>query len=246
MARLFDASTEKVDFGAMTDVVPITMFGWIYPTASITGNQQIIGCNDNPSANYWMLRGESTDKIAVRMSFSTTPGSSVSAASTITANTWQFVAGVVTASAIEVYHGTTADNIVSVESTTANPSGTHTDSSENITIGNTEDDNQAFVGHLDNVGWVNAALTLAELKEVAADAEQARSDYGLYAPLWGLHSPELDLSATGASGTVTGATQSDGSVGDNYVLGYSTGESLGAVSNKATLGLRLGLQRWTQ
>ena len=211
MSRLFDAGTEKVDFGAITDQSTMTCFAWIYPTASIVSSQHIIGCNDNPSTNFWMLRCQGTNQVVVKMSASTSDGDSTSANGTITTNAWQFVAGVITPTTIEVYRGTTPDNIVSVESTSTNPSGTHTDSAEVLTVGNTEDDNQPFAGKIDNTGYVNSALTLQELKAIAWQSSRARNDFALYSPLWGIHSSEIDLSGNGLTGTVTGATRDTGS-----------------------------------
>lgn len=232
MSRLFSSATDKVDFGSITDSVPMTCWAWVYPTATILNQQQVIGCYSTASSNYWRLHCRQTNLIVFEMTFSTTNAFAQSSTDEMQLNTWNFVAGSTNSTTVNVYHGTSPENIATANTTVTNPVGTHTDSADNLIIGNCGSDDDLFVGRIENAGWIDKELTLNELKAIAWRGHPARNDFKLFATLGGLHTVEPDMSGNGGLGTVTGAVRANGSptlpfirgvnflIDDNGAIGY--------------------------
>lgn len=80
--------------------------------------------------------------------------------------------------------------------------------SEEFLIGNSSDGGQFFIGRQANVSIYNRELTENEM--LAVKAGIFLEGLLLFAPLWGVASPEPDLSQNPETGVVTGATQVDG------------------------------------
>ena len=168
-----------------------------------------------------MVKGESMEKIFfidnfnVNAGFSgyitraTTASVAISAASLIAAGNWFFL-GVtysVGAGPPKLYKGTPTSMIaeVSYSSTTAGSGAEANESTGNFYLGNNSATTYSFDGKLAHGFMFDKVLTVAEMATLQFGGLTAIANLCGYWPLWGVATPEPDLSGNVNNGTVTGA-----------------------------------------
>lgn len=110
---------------------------------------------------------------------------------------------------VTFYVGTTPADLAAVSNAlTTDGSGLfNDDTGGNLTIGSrTTDNNRVWKGELGNIQLINRTVSLAELRAVMAASRPTLGAESGYWPLWGAHSPEIDLAGGRNLGTVTGTT----------------------------------------
>jgi hypothetical protein len=184
-----------------------TILAWIKLTDyTVTTYEPIIASCASASENgFWLEYGQATHKLD--MDLSSTAGRiiiSETAANAIVDNNWHHVA--VAGNGTNVYF--VIDGVQQTGSSTMGTKGS----------GNAA--HQAYVGSEDSYAFFGgriAELIMTDYRMLEAEC-QAVMKYGvralakqprLYMPLWGLASPEPDLSGAGLNGVVTGATLAD-------------------------------------
>lgn len=125
----------------------------------------------------------------------------------LTLNAWHFVAVRVTPTEAIVYMSPPGGGAFSTWT------NTKTHNSKEIkgtwTIGNDPSDSLRFFnGRIAYVHFYNRTVTEAELTTIMYKPGSISDGLYGYWPLWGVNSPEIDLSGNGNTGTVTGATES--------------------------------------
>jgi len=209
MARNFSGSTANSIL--VGDVAPIDITGtaltisfWMRP-ASVTGVQFLVCKWDGEGVLPFQY---TTHLSGTSFLFGISDGAGAQdgagGATAIVNNTWQHVGGVKNgtgAGAIVAYvngsAGTPATSNLSIGNTAANLRlGTDTDATTS-----------SYTGRLAEVAIWNVALSAGEMAGLAKGASPLmfrRSNLKMYLPLFGVASPEPDLSGNGASGTVVG------------------------------------------
>lgn len=95
----------------------------------------------------------------------------------------------------------------------ATPAGSANNDATQYQIGNrTTNLNRAFNGRLAEFAYWDVLLTANEFAALARGVPAYRvrpANLKFYYPLWGLHSPEIDLSSGSLAGTVTGTSKSN-------------------------------------
>jgi hypothetical protein len=210
VARLFDdTNTDFLEHaGAVLTGVPITLAAW-FRTDTATASQDLVclvdkGANSNFRLN---LGGNAAgDPVRAVVNAGGTP--SLAATSTgYTVNTWHHAAAVFSATNARAAYidggskGTNSDSVV--------PSGIDT-----TAIGYLPAlVSQAYLsGRIAEVAIWNVALSDAEVAALARGLAPLYVQPGAlvgYWPLWGLHSPEIDLTVNNRQMTVDGAVAAD-------------------------------------
>lgn len=213
MARLFDdASSHKlVHSGAVLTARPITMAAFVYvDDLNVDGMVMALSSSSSllPVMGLRIGGASNSDHVtAVHRGDSGTQGLATSSA--VSANTWTHAAAIfATASSRTAYKDGVAG---SAETTNA---GTTTVDRTAIGVWERSSPVNFFSGRIAEAGIWNVELTANELAALAAGVLPLNirpSALVAYWPLWGLHSPEIDLHprstvATDYSMTVTGAT----------------------------------------
>lgn len=211
MARLFtDASNHylEIDSPVITEV-PFTAAGWFRPTDGHNGCIWSVVDKDANNAMFAMLI-TSGGFAEVRTRASTTSDASGTTTNSYTVGAWNHLAIVCTSATLrEVYlNGDVANKGTSTTSKT--PAGI-----DRTSIGRIGRLSPVlpFNGRIEHVTCWNAALSLSELAVLAGGVHPARirpSNIVGRWPVWGLHSPEIDLAAGLYPLTVTGATLAEG------------------------------------
>jgi len=115
-------------------------------------------------------------------------------------NTWYHVCGVKSGANVNVYLNGVNDGSVGGASTCiANNVQTR--------IGANNSGTESLLGHVCHVHIYNVALNVGQVNEIMHKPGSYTNGLKLYLPLWGIHSPEPDLSGLGHSGTVTLTTE---------------------------------------
>lgn len=208
MSRLFvPAVPDYLRFGtAVLTSPPLTMFGW-YRTNDVTVDQNIVSIQRGSSGNhYWALGvfGQKSGAPVVLEARDSGTGPSQAITSTgSTVNTWHTALGVVV-SAID--RTVTIDGGSPGTSTTnRSPAGL---TSTSIGMKRDSTPSEAFSGNLALVTIWNVALNANERAALARGVHPLNiRPLSIVAPwpIWGLHSPEIDLSGNGQEMVLNGS-----------------------------------------
>jgi len=95
-----------------------------------------------------------------------------------------------------------------MNSRTSGTGGFASDAAIDLLIGNRTGSDRGFDGQIAHVSLYTKELTAAEVQTLMYKPNAIVDSRSAYWPLWGVDSPELDLSGNGNSGTVTGASVS--------------------------------------
>lgn len=228
MARKFDGIDDKISFGNIANLQnqpALTLSAWVYPTALV--NDAVIVGHDDVSNNRWIMQlGEAglsgTDDALIPMSDGTGNNYGYTTSNILAINTWgHWVAR---------YDGSAADNSTRLQfyfngiAKTLTYNGTIpttvATTATVVTAGAGKGGATPFTGGIAMVGLWNLALSTNEISALALGAPPwmfRRSNLQLYAPLYGVASPEPDLSGNVNNGTVTGAVLADHAPVGRYV-----------------------------
>ncbi len=207
MARLFDdASSEYLLHGsALITAYPLTLAGWFY-TDDATIDQSILAIQRNDSGNhFWNLGahgGTAGDPVVFEARSSSSSPAKASTSTGYSTNTWHHACGVgVSATDRTAYidGGSPGTN-----ATSRTPGGI-----DDVSIGMQRDStpSDAMSGRIAEVALWDVALSAAEVAALASGVTPLHMRPGnlvAYWPVWGLHSPEIDLTSNGNNITVTG------------------------------------------
>jgi hypothetical protein len=211
MSRLFDDGVPELAQVNSTPItaVPLTLACWFY-SDSIALNQTLIGIYDASVANQWFtlqaMGAVIGDKLWAQVQGGI-GGAQAATSSGYSANTWHHACGVfASATSRTVYiDGGSAGS----DAANKTPSGL-----DRITVGYMGDSTPTYALS-GRVAWASiwsAALSAVEIASLAGGilpwkvrAANLKACY----PLWGLHSPELDISGNGYDLTLTGTTRAD-------------------------------------
>jgi hypothetical protein len=215
MARLFaSASTQFIEHNAaLVTALPITMVGWVYPTTGVVSAVISVAKSADATGRWIYLNISATGRVAgwVRQD-SGVDVQSASAGATHGTGAW-FHAGAVfsgtsgVSTSIKAYADGTLQDTVTTTFTTPT-------SLDRTTIGRLSRTAPLHYqnGRLAHTAIWSVALSDAEILALSKGASPAQiqpASLVSYTPLWGLHSPEIDLVKNSATWTVTGATQAN-------------------------------------
>lgn len=209
MSRDFPGAT--TDYLSLGDVAALditgtalTLAAWIRPDAVVS--RAIIAKYDNAgtqATKQYMLDLGSGSVIVMRVDDGA--GEDVAVGTTVlTAGSWYAVAG--------VKNGTGADALKVYLNGTQEASATSNRTIQNtatgVTIGRYADAGGAFDGRIAEAGVWNVALTAAEIAALAKGVSPLLVHPGNlkgYWPIWGIASPEADLSGNANNPTINGS-----------------------------------------
>jgi hypothetical protein len=219
MALTFAASSAMdVDHGSGVDTGnAFTVATWIFPTTIDTKYSRIFDQSTATDAHQFSVTDQFDSGIVNSLDLyrytSGTDQVARSAASTLSLNTWQFIAATVPAPGtnIKLYRGTLAASIIELSYDNRN-AGTGTAEAANgnfLVGGDGTDANASFQGRIAWLGFWDSVLTREQL---------AKAQYRLH-PFSGCDifthygfngtGTQADWTGSGNNGTVTGATASD-------------------------------------
>jgi hypothetical protein len=262
VARTFGGvSTDKIavaQHAAINNLVTQTWSVWVYRTGPGAGAFGRMFDKKNVAAN-----GSSACRLY----------DADGATYTFEANRWNTAAGIwsATIASNNVWHhicvtydasSTSNDPLIYVDgvsqTVTENqaPSGSLGSETEQLTIGNRSDGVQNWAGSLAELSCHNVVLNANEVAALARGCLpwQGRPDaLAFYAPLWGIHSPEINLTKNNVSGTVTGTVRANhppvrlSTPGSAGVMAVTEAAPPGGRTTKNTraqpLGIALGMSR---
>lgn len=205
MARSFiRANADVLTAGsAAATAPPFTMASW-FRTDNIAVQQILTGFSTSGSANnFFSLSMSSTG--AIQATAQTTSGAAATSSTVVgAANVWHHATAVFTSSASRAAYldgGGKGTN-------TTNKSPT----APNRTTISSPTSSVAMSGRIAEVAIWNVALTDAEILALSGGLAPPYVQPGAligYWPVWGLHSPEIDLTANNRTMTLTGTAQAD-------------------------------------
>src|SRR4030065_184465 len=214
MPRVSATAPAVVDFGpaaALDDVQTFTHAAWIYPkSAGGGGFGRLLGKGSN------LFYAEATNTFGNDWNRATTNALSEAADNTLTMNAWNFVAATWDGgtSAIKLYHALPGNLVTEVTYKLQQlGSGLITsDAADNFLMGKRAAGDRAFDGRIANFHLLNFVANQNQLNAIMYGMAHRATPTGLLlsAPLWGLHSPEIDLSSNHGTGTVTGTSLANG------------------------------------
>ena len=219
MALLFSNTSDVVDCGAygFLGLNPMTVCAWIYPTTTGGGTFGRIVHQTATVDSFFCLDGTTVaNGLRLGLGTSGSSGTGISVANTIIMSAWNFVAGqwqYPTTPTIKLFKGSPTSLISEVSyNTQQNYTGSTYTPTGNLKIGKRDGTDRTFVGTISHVYIFSAFLTLAELVSIQYGIIPAHlySDLKGFWSLWGVVSPEPDLSGKLNNGTVTGATKANG------------------------------------
>lgn len=209
MARTFGGvSTDKVAFAAsaaINDLVAQTWSGWTYRTGDGGGGAgRIIDKANGAAAGGALIYQTSTQH---GFNFYRYPTAGMWSAPAPSANAWHHFAIAYDASSASndplIYIDGVSQTVTEIQA----PSGTIAAETEPLNVGNRTANDRNWAGMLAELCAHNAILTPTQIGNLflgfMAHTQQP-SAVRWYAPLWALHSPEIDISTNLATGTVTG------------------------------------------
>lgn len=213
MARLFDDTASDVlsVSAAVVTAAPLTFAAWYYPDDLAVDGTLVTVADASASNHYHQLVCRGTlagDPVSMKSrDASATTTASSSAGASGTTNAWYHACGIVRGAADRSAYfngGNRGNNTAS-----ATPTGLDTTG-----IGATRDSSPAeyMSGRIAHVTIWNAALDDREVTALATGINPFRvrpANVVGYWPLWGLHSPDIDLTASGNNMTVTGTALAD-------------------------------------
>lgn len=210
-ARLFnDAGTEYLERGdAVVSNYPFTISAWVYTDeAALTQSVVAVTDKDAPAKGHFFRLSSSGNANYGVQDFGF---NGVSATTNYSANTWHHICAVgtsVTSRSAFIDGGSKGTTTVSKA-----PSSLDTTSIGRLII-NGSDTNERFSGRLAVSAIHSVVLTDNEVSELALGTWPEYIQAGsiaLFVPIFGVDSPELDLSGNGNDMTVTGSpSKADG------------------------------------
>jgi hypothetical protein len=216
-SRDFDGTDDIIDCqspATLDNVNTGTLFAWIYPDSVGEGGYgTIFFCSTSGADGGRRIWGRTlgTNTVDAYFNTDTASGYAVTTDNTITTGAWQCVASTYSNAGVpdrkpRIYRGlpTTAIAECSYTTQTAATGTIASDAALDKTIGACHSGAQTFDGKIAHVALYNVKLTLNELISLQFGEIITAGLIG-YWPLWGVASPEPDLSGNVNSGTVTGA-----------------------------------------
>ncbi len=209
MSRLFVAANLDVLKNATTPITgyPVTLAAWVRSNnASL--KQWLLGIYDGAGSSCFGLRLATTNDVVEAYVDNGTTNAQAITSTTLSVNTWGHACAVFTSATSHAAYlngagkGTDATNLTPT-------------SLDRIAIGarNNVTDTQFMSGDIAFPAMWNVAFTDAEVAAAASGIDPCRMRpdalVGCW-PIWGLHSPEIDLTSGGRLMTVTGTTVSNG------------------------------------
>lgn len=213
-ARDFDGTDDLIDCASLAQVDNLktggmTVYARIFPDNAGEGNAGVVfGKTSSTNTNGWQLRflaATGTMQFAhTGTGLLTRPTST-----TFPFDAWGSVLvhwdGVNSDETVHIYfNGTEASYAAGLDG-----SGFSDDSSNNFTIGNNTGGSRTFDGYIAEAAAWNVELSAGELVSLFGGTPPWKIRHAslvLYAPIWGLASPEVDLTPTPNTCTVTGTT----------------------------------------
>lgn len=214
MARSFNGSSDNVNWGtgATVDLTTYTATAWIKFTSNFTAERIVLGKTVSPSFNakqYLQTWGVNQNDFASFLSREAGHCYSRSATGTLSSGVWNFVAASADGStAPKLYvavHGSLASEVSYAEQTFGSGAFLNT-SSANLRTGSRDPADAYWSGEIAEVRLYNEALNLSEIRAVQYGLMPRHSALAFWAPHWGTHSTEIDLSPNRKTGTVSGTT----------------------------------------
>jgi len=220
MARLFTAaSSQKIDWGDIAEidgVANLTVSSWIY-LVTLTDFAAILSKTTPTATSGWTFQSGGTgfggsNDVLISARDSTGGQFGYTSGNIIAANTWNHWcywfdgAGVGSAGRLKFYFNGVEQGLtypVAIGTTIASNAQPF---EMGFTTGGVD---PYYDGRIAECGIWNVSLSISEIVALARGVRPNRlrpASLQFYAPLWGLHSPEVDLSTFRRSGTVTGAT----------------------------------------
>lgn len=209
MAYDFDGADQLVT--GSTDILKgaaaASMSAWIRRDASQNDFAGIINYRIATASSFeCVLEVRSSNIIRSDIWTATDGFNAVEGSTTITLNGWDHAAMTYDGSDHKVF-------LNGVEEATDPHTGNLRSNNREVWIGRNPDDEATFLGRIDEPVIWNAALTLNEIIALYRGVRPRRirptSIVGGW-PLWGAHSPEIDLSGNGNSLAITGAVVANG------------------------------------
>ena len=212
MARLFDdASTEYMEKDAApVTAYPLTMACWFY-SDDAAADQGLMSIIDKDAPDQWLAALHARGGIAgdpVRASVRAGTQVNVVTTTGYSVNTWHHACGVFAST-------TSRDVFIDGDSKGSNTTSSSPSGVDRISVGRQGDSTPGnyMSGRIAEAAVWNVALNDFEIALLATPGitpNRIRPDnLRGYWPVWGLHSPEIDLSGQGNSLTVNGATRAD-------------------------------------
>lgn len=219
MARTFGAlGTDVIDCGSgssIDNLNPLTLAGWLFVTAAGDAIQKSIAAKTAVAGGWHYLLDSNTGPVAnglrLFVTRATTDSDALSSAA-LALDTWIFAACTYSdADGPRLYTATGASPIAEVtyNKRIVGTGARIDDAAGNMLIGNVSFAQLPFKGRLAHQGAWNKILTLGEMEEFRRGRGAQNANLRGLWPLWGVASPELDLSGNLNNGTVTGATAAD-------------------------------------
>lgn len=222
MARTFGTGDE-VNFGtniSKLSIAEYTILAWAFRTTGTMNDGRITNRASGTSAghmqltdNSQVLGGMRVGSLRLRQTFSTTAALARSVgANFILLDEWAFYVGTLDSSKVPRLFRSKPDESAMVEATydpQTTGVGTLLDKeNEEFLIGNSGfATSQNWIGRLGNVSIYDRELSQNEMLSVKAGMILEGQIF--FAPIWGIATPEPDLSPNPELGTVAGATRAD-------------------------------------
>lgn len=221
MARRIDnattAGTSKLTVTAAASINNLTAFtwlAWVMPLVAVQANGQRFMAKGSSVASKKGFGSQGSGAGPAQLSASvvcaTTNAAAVSLQGLLQFNKWQIVAFSydTTSKIINLYYGGPdlgIEEVTYVTHTTGVGAET-SDAADNLIIGNSSDNAQGLGGVLSWVGVAGKRMTLSEIEQFRVNPlnNDARFSWKVLLPLYGIASPETDLSGNGNTGALTG------------------------------------------
>lgn len=207
MGRAFSSGSSQhaEAASAPATAAPLTMACWFRTTTTSAGARTLMSLSASASSHTFQLYQHTTG-LGLWMEGTGANQDTADFSNAVAANTWAHAAAVVASSTSrDVYLNATS---IASSSTSVVPASINTTS---VGRRGTASPGDYMDGSIAEVGIWNVALTVAELAALAGGARVAsirRSALVFYAPLFGVDSPEADLSGGNRDLTLTnGPTQ---------------------------------------
>lgn len=205
MARDFAGTDDYLSHSSILGLTdyPFAWFGW-FNLANLTHRGHLISMTDNADGEGYgiFFDGTSSDTIAAGTTF--TEEAAFTSAAVSAANTWVHVLGIFESDALTIRLNN-ANEGTSGNTQAFITAGTPRFTIGGIQVGTVEDD---FVGRAAEIVCINKVPSEGEMAAHAAGMRAGNiwlpSNLVGWWPLWGLHSPEIDLSGNGRPLTISG------------------------------------------
>lgn len=167
------ATTGRIDCGtgsSVNSVTPLTVAAWVHPTSLATGRRIFAKSGGGVAVNFGTDGGTSS-RLSLFVDYGTTDLQAVSGSGVLSANAWQFVAGVDggAGAAPKLYHGTRTAAVAEVASyaTQIAPAGARGNDGSNVLyVGNQGTFNAAWPGWIFWIGLYAEALSAGQLRRL--------------------------------------------------------------------------------